>query len=176
MRKWEPIELLRHVRHDWLNRLQLIKGYQALGKTEKVKEIIDHIILSTDQESKISSINLPKLALLLITYNWESPSFVLNYEVIGEGEIKNINDHFITQWFDTFFKLLNEYAFDEEENELNITINIFEEKVSFIIEFYGILKEKKQILCYLQEKNNLCQINNIHVNDEAFSFELKPRI
>ncbi|MCU9601859.1 sporulation initiation phosphotransferase B [Pallidibacillus thermolactis] len=176
MRKWEPIELLRHVRHDWLNRLQLIKGYQALGKTEKVKEIIDHIILSTDQESKLSSINLPKLALLLITYNWESPSFVLNYEVIGEGEIKNINDHFITQWFDTFFKLLNEYAFDEEENELNITINIFEEKVSFIIEFYGILKEKKQILCYLQEKNNLCQINNIHVNDEAFSFELKPRI
>lgn len=174
MKKWEPIELLRHARHDWLNHLQLIKGYHALGQAERVNEIIDQIIQLASQESKLSSINMPNLALLLITYNWESPSFILNYEVIGEGKIINVNDQLITHWFETFFSTLNDVTVDYEDNELSVTLQVSQENVSFIIEFYGILKEIERIENFLQEENKACKVENINMNEEAFSFELNP--
>ena len=59
------IDLLRHVSHDWLNSLQLIKGYKAMGKMEKVKEIIDHIIQQLTMEANFTNINLPKLSAII---------------------------------------------------------------------------------------------------------------
>ena len=36
MRKeWDTIEVLKHARHDWLNKLQLIKGNLSLIKIDQ---------------------------------------------------------------------------------------------------------------------------------------------
>lgn len=61
-KKKEFIELLRHYRHDWLNVLQLIKGNLALNKLNRVEEIIREIVIHTENESKLSNLQIPKVA------------------------------------------------------------------------------------------------------------------
>ena len=136
MRDWKPIELLSHARHDWMNRIQLIKGYLSMGNIEKVNEIIDQIIQMSTQESKLSNIQLPEFATLLLTYNWISPAFILNYEIEGNGKITNIDDLFITNWFKAFFQLVDQAVSPEEDNELIVKIALnHKESHRFFIEF-----------------------------------------
>ena len=56
---WNIVEVLRHARHDWLNRVQLIKGYISLNNIERVNKILDEIIADAYQESKLSNMNMP---------------------------------------------------------------------------------------------------------------------
>ncbi|TMW73986.1 Spo0B C-terminal domain-containing protein [Alteribacter natronophilus] len=85
-KEWEPVDLLRHYRHDWLNQMQLIKGNLALGKTERVEALLDDIILQAKNEAKLSNLNGNRLAEKLLTFNWEPHNFRLNFEVISEPE------------------------------------------------------------------------------------------
>lgn len=47
---WMIVEALSHSRHDWLNKLQLIKGNLALGKVGQAENIIDGIIVEAQNE------------------------------------------------------------------------------------------------------------------------------
>jgi len=44
-KNWTTVELLRHARHDWLNKIQLIKGNMSIGKMDRVEAIIEEIIM-----------------------------------------------------------------------------------------------------------------------------------
>ena len=65
-KEWNTIELLRHVRHDWLNKLQLIKGNLDLNKIDRAKEIIDEIVIEAQNETKLSNLHFPNFTLLLL--------------------------------------------------------------------------------------------------------------
>ena len=65
-KEWNTVELLRHVRHDWLNKLQLIKGNLDLNKIDRAKEIIAEIVIETQNETKLSNLNFPNFTLLLL--------------------------------------------------------------------------------------------------------------
>ncbi|WP_301294369.1 Spo0B domain-containing protein [Peribacillus frigoritolerans] len=43
-KNWTTIETLRQTRHDWLNKIQIIKGNLELNRIDRVKGIIDEII------------------------------------------------------------------------------------------------------------------------------------
>ncbi|WP_312471145.1 Spo0B domain-containing protein, partial [Neobacillus sp.] len=43
-KEWDIVEVLRHSRHDWLNRLQLIKGNLDLNRIDRAKAVIDEIV------------------------------------------------------------------------------------------------------------------------------------
>lgn len=63
---WDTVELLRHSRHDWLNKIQLIKGNLTLGKIDRIKEIIDEIVYHTEQESKLSNLPISLFSIIFI--------------------------------------------------------------------------------------------------------------
>ena len=44
-KEWNTVEVLRHARHDWLNKLQLIKGNLDLNELDRAKEIINEIVI-----------------------------------------------------------------------------------------------------------------------------------
>lgn len=46
-KNWTTIETLRQTRHDWLNKIQIIKGNLELNRIDRVKGIIDEIIVET---------------------------------------------------------------------------------------------------------------------------------
>ena len=68
-KEWNTVDILRHVRHDWLNKLQLIKGNLDLDKIDQAHRIIEEIIIEAQNETKLSNLNIPKFTSysLLIT-------------------------------------------------------------------------------------------------------------
>ena len=60
--KWSIIEVFQHTRHDWLNRLQLIKGNIALGKIEQAEQIMDDITMDMRQENRLTNLQMPDFA------------------------------------------------------------------------------------------------------------------
>ncbi|MDQ0254235.1 stage 0 sporulation protein B (sporulation initiation phosphotransferase) [Evansella vedderi] len=86
MRKWEVVDVLRHYRHDWLNKLQLIKGNLDIGRIEKVEGLIQEVIQQSKNESDLSNLNSQKLAERLLTFNWEEHPYVLFYEILTEDK------------------------------------------------------------------------------------------
>ena len=64
-KEWDIVEVLRHSRHDWLNKLQLIKGNLDLNRIDRAKAIIDEIVIEVQHESKLSNLHIPLFASLL---------------------------------------------------------------------------------------------------------------
>lgn len=59
------IALLRRIRHDYGNHLQVISGYTELGRPNEVREYISQIIEDLAQEKRILELNDPELGLFL---------------------------------------------------------------------------------------------------------------
>src|SRR4051794_37661280 len=107
-KEWDIVEVLRHSRHDWLNRLQLIKGNLDLNRIDRAKTVIEEIIIEAQQESKLTNLKMPLFASLLLKSNWENPSFKLEYEVLQDSEPFQVNEELITTWTSDFFHCLKE--------------------------------------------------------------------
>jgi len=156
MRKdWSTVEVLAHARHDWLNKIQLIKGNLALNKTERVKQIIDEIVIETQQEAKLSNLKIPRFASLLLTANWEAHSFQLEYEVVHEsGVILSLDDHLLSEWTSSFFECLHTAVDEIHENNLAVSVETQKNGIRFFFDFSGIIKDKNKLQQFLDANHN----------------------
>jgi stage 0 sporulation protein B (sporulation initiation phosphotransferase) len=137
-KQWNIVEVLRQSRHDWLNKIQLIKGNLALNKLERVKEIIEEIVIETQHEAKLTNLNALEFAELLMTYNWQAQHFRLEYEVLGDVCDLSAYDEELVNWCRQFFYVLKEHADGNGENHLSISIQI-EENVRFFFDYSGTI-------------------------------------
>lgn len=148
-KEWDIIEVLRHSRHDWLNKLQLIKGNLDLNRIDRVKEVITEIVVEAQHETKLSNLGLPQFASLLFTANWESHAFQLEYEVFEDSEYIKINDFKLTEWTKSLFARLNQTIEAFQENHLSITIEPQSDGIRFFFDFSGIINNKELIEQFL---------------------------
>lgn len=171
-KEWDPVKLLSHSRHDWLNKIQLIKGNLSLNKVERAEEIIEEIIFQARQESKLTNLKLPNVALLILTYNWESQYIQLEFEVLDETmEIPHpLNDEFIAEWISSFLQLLNSTVKPFSENHLSITIDVQEERLRFFFDFRGIIMKREPIEAFLQNTSSL-ELKIHDFTDDEISIE-----
>ncbi len=107
-KEWNTVEVLRHARHDWLNKMQLIKGNLDLNKLDRVREIINEIVIEAQNESKLSNLNIPQFATLLLTTRWENYSFEFEFQVIDELKCGSIDDEVLVNFTNLLFECLNE--------------------------------------------------------------------
>ncbi|PKG24411.1 Spo0B C-terminal domain-containing protein [Niallia nealsonii] len=150
---WNTIDFLRHVRHDWLNKVQLIKGNLALNKEERVKEIIDEIIAEAQQEARLSNLEIPKFATLLLTCNWGNYCFQLEYEVLNDEKCQYIEDAVLTKWTTMFFNILNKSAKSFSENHLSVSIAPESNGIRLFFDFSGIIIDRALIDDFLHTKS-----------------------
>jgi stage 0 sporulation protein B (sporulation initiation phosphotransferase) len=155
---WDIVEVLRHSRHDWLNRLQLIKGNLDLNRIDRAKAVIDEIIIEAQHESKLTNLKMPLFASLLFKSNWENSSFKLEYEVLQDSESFQINEEQITKWTCLFFECLNEAIEAFQENHLSISIDPQSEGVRFFFDFSGIIIKSELIEAFLSDPNILLDV------------------
>jgi stage 0 sporulation protein B (sporulation initiation phosphotransferase) len=137
--KWDTVSLLRHARHDWLNQLQLIKGNLALDRTDRAKEIIDQVVQEAKNEANLSNLKMPKMAELLLTYNWQQNMYRLDYEVIGEERNLSDYDEHLHEWTTQYIKRLEEVVNLDSQPHLMITIQLLDEKAQISYDFVGEL-------------------------------------
>lgn len=149
--KWDIVEVLRHSRHDWLNRLQLIKGNLDLNRIDRARAYIDEIVIEVQHESKLSNVHLPMFAALLLKSNWEKHLFQVEYEVLNGSEALKINDLSLTNWTASFFTCLNQAIEPFQENHLSITIEPQIDGVRFFFDFSGIIIKNELIEQFLTD-------------------------
>lgn len=162
-KNWDVVEVLRHSRHDWLNRLQLIKGNLDLNKVDRAKAIVDQIIIETQHESKLSNLKMPMFAALLMTANWEKHLFQLEFEVLHETETKPVNENEITKWTAAFFAVLDRSLEAFQENSLSVCINQIDDGIRFFFDFSGIITGTTLLKEFLEQSKEVC------ISVESFS-------
>lgn len=150
-KEWDIVEVLRHSRHDWLNRLQLIKGNLDLNRVDRAKAVIEEIIIEAQHESKLTNLKMPLFASLLLKSNWENHSFIVEYEVLQDSESFQINEELMTNWTYLFFKYLDEAIEVFQENHLSITIDPQSDGVRFFFDFSGIIIKSELIEAFLAD-------------------------
>ncbi|MFX3624553.1 MAG: Spo0B C-terminal domain-containing protein [Ectobacillus sp.] len=173
-KKWTIVDALRHSRHDWLNRLQLIKAHLSLGGVERVQELMEEFVGEAHQESRLMNLKMPLFTELLLTYSWEHPPCTLEYEVLGEIHTLTELDEVLTKWTSHFMSLLHREADLYGENHLCITIAC-EEDVRFFFDFRGKLMNTDKIehwLAYEQEGNISLSYS---VSEDELSIEMQVK-
>lgn len=150
-KEWDIVEVLRHSRHDWLNRLQLIKGNLDLNRIDRAKEVIEEIIIEAQQEAKLTNLKIPLFASLLLKSNWENHSFKVEYEVLQDLESFQMNEELMTHWTSLFFNCLDEAIEVFQENHLSITIDPQSKGVRFFFDFSGIIIKSELIKTFLAD-------------------------
>jgi stage 0 sporulation protein B (sporulation initiation phosphotransferase) len=157
-KQWDIVEVLRHSRHDWLNRLQLIKGNLDLNRIDRAKAYIDEIVIEAQHESNLSNFHLPRFASLLLKSNWENHMFQLEYEVLTDFEAVKINDDILSNWTKSFFICLDQAIEAFQENHLSITIQPQSDGVRFFFDFSGIIIKKELIEQFLISSEIECVV------------------
>jgi len=150
-KEWNIIEVLRHSRHDWLNRLQLIKGNLDLNRVDRAKAVIEEIIYESQNEARLSNLPMTDFAALLLKANWEYHTFKLEYEVIQDAATTEINDHLLTTWTKYFFTCLNGAIDPFNENLLSITVDLQDDGSRFFFDFSGIINSRERMEEFLAE-------------------------
>ncbi len=154
MKKRGALEVLRHSRHDWLNRLQLIKGNISLERWDRVNNLIDEIVLEANHESNLTNLQAPLLAEFLITFHWEPRVFSFEYEVIGERllDLSRYDQH-LYEWISSLFTLFSTMVNRKAENHLFLSMQIEDKEVRFFFELSGIIEEKDKVSKLLEEEH-----------------------
>ncbi|MBM7648959.1 stage 0 sporulation protein B (sporulation initiation phosphotransferase) [Bacillus ectoiniformans] len=172
---WTVVQALRHARHDWMNHIQLIKGYISLGKIEEAERAIENIIIQAHQESHLCNLRLPMFAELLLTFNWEARSFNLEYEVFNEEVKAHISDEALTSWCAALFRTLEQYIKLYADNHLYLLVDKTEEGLRFFFEFSGIITDSKTLSQEVEEllRDSLFQRSQMHlISSGELQFEV----
>lgn len=166
-KEWDIVEVLRHSRHDWLNRLQLIKGNLDLNRIDRAKAYINEIVIEAQHETKLCNLYMPLFASLLLKTNWEKHSFLLEYEVLNDSESVKINDELMTKWTSSFFSCLDQAIEPFQENHLSITIEPQVDGVRFFFDFSGIIMNNKRIEQFLSASEIKVDVKEFIENELA---------
>lgn len=135
----DVLNILRHYRHDWLNHLQLINGYLAMGRVEKVENLINEMVIQAKNESHLSNLNMDEFAEKILTFNWQGNSIWLSFEIISETGDWSKWEQMIISYFDNIMNLLNNHTKSGEEQQAIVIINDLDKK-SVDIDFHGCLR------------------------------------
>jgi len=171
-REWDIVEVLRHSRHDWLNKLQLIKGNLDLNRIDRAKEVIDEIVIEAQHETKLSNLHMPLFASLLLKSNWINPSFKLEYEVFQDSESSTIDDVRITSWTNSLFSCLNRSIEAFQENHLSITIEPQSNGIRFFFDFSGIILQRELMEGFLSSHEEPLELEVKEFTENELSVEV----
>ncbi|WP_462412366.1 Spo0B C-terminal domain-containing protein [Neobacillus sp. Marseille-QA0830] len=171
-KQWDIIEVLRHSRHDWLNKLQLIKGNLDLNRIDRVKVVIEKIVNEAQHETKLSNLGIPRFTELLLKANWEAHAFILEYEVFEDDKPVAIDDSALTKWSDSFFLCLDQAVDVYQEHHLSITIDPQSEGFRFFFDFSGIIKNSELIEKFLAEPQTEMDVSVKEFSENELAIEV----
>ncbi|RFU65855.1 Spo0B domain-containing protein [Peribacillus glennii] len=175
-KEWKTVEVLRHSRHDWLNKMQLIKGNIDLNRIDHVKAIIEEIIIESQHESKLSNLDMPKFVETLLTANWRSFLFRVEFEVVslelGCCEL----DEFMASWIENLFDSLSQTLCNYGENVLFVSIDENKQRnLRLSFELQGTIENERVLFDFLNQpwKESFCtEVTHFGIDEVHFYMEI----
>lgn len=171
---WMTVEVLSHSRHDWLNKIQLIKGNLSLHNYDRVNEIINDIVIEAQCEARLSQLHTPQFAALLLTCNWNNYSFQLDFEVLEASNMNqmSINDCMLTNWTSSFFECLQQAVKEFADNHLSITIERQPSGTCFFFDFRGIIKNRDILNEFFCKQETILEVTVHNFSEQEFALEV----
>lgn len=83
--------MIRHQRHDWLNHIQVIMGYQTLNQSEKIADYLQKMMRTANEDRKITDIDFPPLSAKLLTINYDYPAW--DWQIIMDDRMSSVGIH-----------------------------------------------------------------------------------
>ncbi|MDM5298934.1 sporulation initiation phosphotransferase B [Bacillus pumilus] len=170
----ELISLLSRSRHDWMNKLQLIKGNLTLEKYDRVFEIIEEMVIEAQHESKLSNLKIPQLAYDFLTFNWESHFITLEYEVLGETRDLSAYESQLLTISRELFSIFDQSVCQKTENHLTVTFQTDhpENDVFLYVDFKGKLTSLDALNAFHDANYPCMSITQFHVTSHESMIEL----
>ncbi|WP_173916016.1 Spo0B domain-containing protein [Halobacillus sp. Marseille-Q1614] len=122
MENQEVVHLLRHKRHDWMNQMQLIQGYVAMGKMDRLQHQVNQVITEAEEERKLLNTSAYEFSLWLLTFNWEYERFRITYWVNTEVDLSR-HDRKLLACAQRMLAILDEHSHSEELYEGTLEIH-----------------------------------------------------
>ncbi|MNI17291.1 Sporulation initiation phosphotransferase B [compost metagenome] len=84
----EMLQTINHLRHDWMNDIQVLFGYIQLKKLDQLTPYMDKIKMKMQQEGLLSKLGVPSLVAYLLAFRVHSRSMQLEVELDQEINLK----------------------------------------------------------------------------------------
>lgn len=171
-KKWEPVELLRHTRHDWLNHIQVIKANLSLNRIERAQQVIEEITAQSQNESKLTNLHISRVAEMLLTFNWQEHRYRLQVEVLGKERSLAADEKEIFSLLSHVLELLDQNADWGAENLVMIFFHLEEKEVFLTVDFSGGLQDAEQ-LKQMSFSHKRFTVDEHYANEQEFVLTLK---
>ncbi|MGV3487891.1 MAG: Spo0B C-terminal domain-containing protein [Tuberibacillus sp.] len=170
----QVVDILRAVRHDLLNQIQLLKVNASLKRLDRVERIIDEIVYKAKAEAKLTNLQVPKTTLFLLGYNWQPKPFKLKTEVNGGPADWSKMDSDLYFLIKDVFEVFEANSDDMTNNVMIVSIEIdeLEPKISF--QYQGKIKDDNSLNQYFIKLNQTYHLveKYIHNKDTVITIDL----
>ena len=160
MKNRNTIEVLRHSRHDWLNKIQLIKANLALQRYERIEDLISEIVMEAHHEASLSNLHAPQFVEYILTFAWEPKLFSIEYEILNNPKNLSKHDDKLFKAFQSLFETIENSADKRAENKLFFSIECEEGFVRFFFDLSGIILENNNVKMWFDSEN--CIFTNVN--------------
>ncbi|MDF2945549.1 MAG: hypothetical protein K0S51_228 [Bacillales bacterium] len=170
----DKLDIIRLIRHDWLNRLQVIQGNIILGKYDTVNEYIKEVIHKERNSSILATTEMPKVTFLLLSHNWKSSPIILDFEVTGDVFVIKSIDDILETTLTKLIKTLENHAVSTSNHFLNVEFGYNNESLTIYIDYNGEQENLDEFNEWLKclDKVGLCK-QNLNADNKQISFEIK---
>ncbi len=148
---WKTVDLLRYARHDWLNKVQLIKGNLALDRIDRVNEIVEEIVIGAQNESRLTNLQIPVTAEWVLTYNWTASPLFLEFEVSADEADISACDASLAGWLRGFAAELGKLVKEGYEQHLMLSFQLLDEDPKMAFDFTGGLLDVEPLRKWCRE-------------------------
>lgn len=134
-------KLVRHQRHDLLNHVQVIMGYQMMNKPDRIANYLQKIIDHTNHERKITDFDYPPLAAMLLTIHYDYPEWDWQLILDDDFSFRNIEqEKQLYQLLLKFFPWFTKQA-KQEKNWMQIQLRFSQHKEQIVVRISCIAEE-----------------------------------
>ena len=138
--KEEFLQHLRYYRHDFLNHIQLLKGYLTLKKIDEAEQYLNQIVDRAEREAQLFQIGDPCLAYSLHKYRLFPHKFELEVQIDIDPEQFSRGRSNLSSFYAVLQKtlgLIEEGCQEEAENHLWVIFREADERLMTTVKFKG---------------------------------------
>ncbi|NLJ72985.1 MAG: hypothetical protein GX333_08245 [Syntrophomonadaceae bacterium] len=119
----KALAMIRRLRHDFGNHLQVIGGYTELGYAEEVQDYIAQIVREMNEEKILFELDNPELSLFLLQQKLyaQEVGVMLNYQVV---DITTTASELIEEL--DLFAAIKSLVGEQAKEEVVINVSIYE--------------------------------------------------
>ena len=168
------MDILRSVRHDLMNHVQLLKANLSLKRYDRVAQIVDELVENAQTEAKLSNLRIPKSSVLLLGYNWTPKPFKVKVDVLGEQTDWTIFDETIYSLLTDVFHIFERASDQMHNNVVHVSLNTNAKAPRISFCYKGEIARADIVEGNLAHLNQTYQLveKYIHKEETVIAFEL----